>query len=183
MIRTAAVLLQAHGVAGVTVDAVLERSGAPRGSVYHHFPGGRGQLLEEATAYAARFGEAQFAAAVDAGDPVRAVRMVCDGWIEQLERTGFRNGCPLVAVATESDERLSGPADIARRAFDSWRSTYARLLRRRGVSRARSERLAATVVAAVEGAVVLARAEGDAAPLRSVATELGVLVGDALPDT
>ncbi|MFD2395066.1 TetR/AcrR family transcriptional regulator [Dietzia aerolata] len=52
MVRTAAVLLREHGVAGTTIDRVLAVSGAPRGSVYHHFPGGRAQLLSEAVEFA-----------------------------------------------------------------------------------------------------------------------------------
>ena len=52
MVRTAAVLLRENGVAGTTIDKVLATSGAPRGSVYHHFPGGRAQLLSEAVEFA-----------------------------------------------------------------------------------------------------------------------------------
>ena len=48
MLDSTALLLRERGVGGVTVDAVLAHSGAPRGSVYHHFPGGRNQLLLEA---------------------------------------------------------------------------------------------------------------------------------------
>ena len=52
MLFTAAQVLREKGAAGVTIDEVLARSGAPRGSVYHHFPGGRSQLLTEALQFA-----------------------------------------------------------------------------------------------------------------------------------
>lgn len=45
MIESTIALLRERGAAGMTIDAVLEHSGAPRGSVYHHFPGGRRELL------------------------------------------------------------------------------------------------------------------------------------------
>ena len=52
MLVSAAELLRERGVAGVTIDAVLARSGCPRGSVYHHFPRGRDQILSEALQFA-----------------------------------------------------------------------------------------------------------------------------------
>jgi len=52
MLISAAEVLRERGAAGVTIDEVLARSGAPRGSVYYHFPEGRNQLLTEALQYA-----------------------------------------------------------------------------------------------------------------------------------
>ena len=52
MLISAAEVMRERGAAGVTIDEVLTRSGAPRGSVYHHFPDGRGQILAEALRYA-----------------------------------------------------------------------------------------------------------------------------------
>ena len=52
MVRSAAAVLRERGAAGLTIDEVLTRSGAPRGSVYHHFPEGRSQLLIEALQFA-----------------------------------------------------------------------------------------------------------------------------------
>ena len=44
MIESAATLLAMRGVQGTAFSDVLERSGAPRGSIYHHFPSGKDQL-------------------------------------------------------------------------------------------------------------------------------------------
>ncbi|WP_439951860.1 TetR/AcrR family transcriptional regulator, partial [Mycobacterium avium] len=51
MLASAAEVMRERGAAGVTIDAVLARSGAPRGSVYYHFPDGRNQILAEALRY------------------------------------------------------------------------------------------------------------------------------------
>jgi TetR/AcrR family transcriptional repressor of lmrAB and yxaGH operons len=48
MIESAVTLLALHGLAGTAFRGVVERSGAPRGSIYHHFPNGKDQLLEAA---------------------------------------------------------------------------------------------------------------------------------------
>src|SRR3954469_19320769 len=52
MLISAAEVMRERGAAGVTIDEVLARSGAPRGSVYYHFPEGRNQILTEALRYA-----------------------------------------------------------------------------------------------------------------------------------
>ena len=54
MIVSAALLIREHGVEATSFSAVLAHSGAPRGSIYHHFPGGKAQLVEEATRYGAQ---------------------------------------------------------------------------------------------------------------------------------
>jgi len=51
MLVSAAEVMRERGAAGVTIDEVLARSGAPRGSVYYHFPNGRNQILAEALQY------------------------------------------------------------------------------------------------------------------------------------
>jgi AcrR family transcriptional regulator len=52
MLISAAEVMRERGAAGVTIDEVLTRSGAPRGSVYYHFPDGRNQIVAEALRYA-----------------------------------------------------------------------------------------------------------------------------------
>ena len=52
MVVSTALLIREKGARATSIDDVLAHSGAPRGSVYHHFPGGREQLLREATDFA-----------------------------------------------------------------------------------------------------------------------------------
>jgi TetR/AcrR family transcriptional repressor of lmrAB and yxaGH operons len=42
--------VQRRGVAGMSFTEVLDSSGAARGAIYHHFPGGKAQLVTEAAA-------------------------------------------------------------------------------------------------------------------------------------
>src|SRR5215831_13088523 len=48
MIEGAVHLLAQHGLQATSFSEVLEFTGAPRGSVYHHFPAGKDQLIESA---------------------------------------------------------------------------------------------------------------------------------------
>lgn len=180
MIRSAAVLLREHGVDGTSFSRVLELSGAPRGSIYHHFPGGKSQLVAEATRYAGDFISAGLANALASQDPVTAVGTFGDTWKAVLERYDFRAGCPVVA-ATLSDEPNARRA--AAKAFGRWQDQVAEALRANRVEHGRARRVAAVCVAAIEGAIVMARAERSMEPLLDVVEEVQELVTASLPST
>ena len=169
MIESAATLLAMRGVQGTAFSDVLERSGAPRGSIYHHFPSGKDQLVDAAIELA---GERALSV-LDTlhGSPPRAVtRAFIDLWRAVLVQSDLRAGCAVLAVTVGSDspELLEHAASI----FRAWRRGLAELYVEGGVERRAAERLAATLVAATEGAVVVSRAEQRLEPFELVAKSL-----------
>src|SRR3984957_7191859 len=104
MLISAAEVMRERGAAGVTIDEVLARSGAPRGSVYHHFPDGRNQILTEALQYA---GEAITEVIDDAATNggMYLVRQFVEFWEALLVESDFTAGCPVVAAAIGSGRR------------------------------------------------------------------------------
>src|SRR4051795_7175660 len=101
MIESAAVLFRERGVLGTSFTDVLERSGAPRGSIYHHFQGGKTQLAEEATRWAGEFIVAGTVAALGEGDPLAAIDPFRRQWTRILRRSDFTAGCVIVAATLE----------------------------------------------------------------------------------
>lgn len=176
MVRSAAILLATRGLDGTAFSDVVELSGAPRGSIYHHFPGGKDDLVRAAINLA---GE-RAVRVLDpvAGQPPRAITgYFLDLWREVLTRSDLQAGCAVLAVtvATESPDLLAQAADI----FRSWRGRLAELYVQGGLDASTGHRLAATVVAATEGAVVLSRAEQTFEPFDLVADQLLALSGGA----
>lgn len=171
MIASAAMLIRERGARPTAIGDVLAHSGAPRGSAYHYFPGGRNELICEAVDYAAGYVATTIA---DADSSLQmldtAVRLYRDG----LLATDYRAGCPVMAVAVEAgDPDIS--TDVVQRAagaFDRWRDLISSRLVSDGVSRGRATELATLVIAALEGALVLARAGRDVAPLDTVHRQL-----------
>src|SRR3954452_10807091 len=104
MIESAAVLFRERGIHGTSFADVIAHSGAPRGSIYHHFPGGKAQLAEETMPHAGDEVAAWLERAGPEGDVSDALRRCVAGWRRTLERSGFRAGCPVVAVAVEVHE-------------------------------------------------------------------------------
>src|SRR5208283_354851 len=104
MVVSTALLIRERGAHATAISDVLEHSGAPRGSAYHYFPGGRTQLLCEAVDYA---GE-HVAARIDRAESgLQLLDTLIDNYREQLLATDFRAGCPIVAVSVEAgDEQV-----------------------------------------------------------------------------
>lgn len=180
MLLSAIALLRERGATATTVDGVLLHSGAPRGSVYHRFPGGRAQLIDEAVTLAGQFMTGLIDAAGESDDPVAAI----DGWFAvwraQLVDSDFRLGCPIVAVAVAADDDLPSLAGRAGVIFSDWTNAFTSLLARHGVPEDRSRRLANLIVAAEEGAIALCRAQLSLEPIDHVADEVRDLLTDAL---
>jgi TetR/AcrR family transcriptional regulator, lmrAB and yxaGH operons repressor len=175
MLTSAVEVLRERGAAGVTIDEVLARSKAPRGSVYHHFPGGRNQMLIEALLFA---GDTMTAAIDNAASegPMALLRQFVELWQEVLRDSDFAAGCPVVAAAistADEDPRLSAEAAEI---FQRWRTALTRSFEADGFDGDDAASLAITTIAAIEGAVVLCRSLRSAAPLREVTDQLEFLI-------
>ena len=171
MIVSTALLVRERGARATSLDAVLEHSGAPRGSVYHHFPGGREQLLREATDYAGEY-VARRLDRTATEDPLLAIDALLDEYRESLLASDFRAGCPVVAVAVETAEDGPDFRDQVVGAFDRWRQIFARGFAASGIDATRSGELALLVVSGFEGALILSRAYRDLAPLENMRREI-----------
>jgi len=177
MIRATVELLRERGYAGTSLGDILARSGGPRGSIYHHFPGGKQELVAEALRRYAAGIRRRLAAVAETGSGVDMVRALLGAMRDGLRASDFSVGCAVAGVvldlAPDPDQALLTPAAEA---LHGWRDVIATALTRDGVAPARARRLATLVLAAFEGAIILARAHHDTAPLDEVEQELTVLL-------
>jgi len=169
MVLSALYLIAERGVQGTSIADVLERSGAPRGSVYHHFPEGKDQLVGAAMDLA---GDRALAVldVVDGQPPKAVTTFFLEIWRRVLVVSGFRAGCAVLAVTVATDS--PGQLDHAASIFRAWRGRLAELYVTGGMEATAAARLATTLVAASEGAVVVSRAERSLEPFELVAEEL-----------
>ncbi|MGD1283715.1 TetR/AcrR family transcriptional regulator [Mycobacterium seoulense] len=177
MVISAALLIRERGAHATAISDVLEHSGAPRGSAYHYFPGGRTQLLCEAVEYA---GEHVAAIIAEAGSGAQLMDTLIDKYRQQLLDTDFRAGCPVVAVSVEAGadagERMAPVIERAAAVFDRWTDLIAQRFIADGIPRERAADLAVLATTALEGAIVLARVRRDLAPLDVVHRQLRELL-------
>lgn len=192
MVAGAADLLSRRGVHATSLRTVVQHTGTPRGSLGHHFPGGKQQLLEDAVRYANESVAVPLEALMTERGAVDGLQAFVGWWRRILETSGFDAGCPVLAVAVE---QLAGDGDdgepdnhrageqlrtLAHEAFERWASILAVALRREGVPAARARRLAALIVASIEGTVAMCRAARSAQPLDDVQQELQSLLEAAI---
>lgn len=178
MVVSAALLIRERGAHPTAIADVLEHSGAPRGSAYHYFPGGRTQLLCEAVDYAGEYMAARLNAA---GSTLEALDALFDDYGKQLQRSDFRAGCPVVAVTVEAGDpakpdQMRPVIERAAAAFARWREVIERRLVADGVPPQRAGAVAMLVLSSFEGAVVIARAARDLEPLDTVHAQLRSLI-------
>lgn len=159
--------LQRRGLHGVGLNEILATAQAPKGVLYHHFPGGKTALAVAAIEDSA----AEMGAALDAlmqhePDPALALQAWVKGALKRLQGSGFERGCPLATVALESTADDAALRDALQQAFARLRGHIAAALVRVGHAPAAAESLAALVIAAYEGGLLQARVAQDLAPLR-----------------
>lgn len=175
MIVSAADVLRERGAAGVTIDEVLSRSGAPRGSVYHHFPQGRNQILAEALRYAGDALTAGIDRDAERGSRVLLAQFV-EAWEQLLRDSDFHAGCPVAAAALGSAEEEPGLTVEADHILRHWCTALTRAFVADGFDEPDAASLATTAIAALEGAVMLCRSTHSIDPLREVAGQLEFLI-------
>jgi TetR/AcrR family transcriptional repressor of lmrAB and yxaGH operons len=175
MVRAAATLIGAGGVSATSFSDVLEASGAPRGSIYHHFPGGKRQLVAEAVEWTSEQIQA-YQRGCDATTPSGIIEYFVELWRQIVTSSGAHAGCPIAALATDpygDDPQLAAAVG---RAFEAWTTILTGQLTSAGMSGSDALAVATTTVAAMEGALILCRARGSVAPLDAIATQLNQLV-------
>jgi len=178
MVVSAALLIRERGAQPTAIADVREHSGAPRGSAYHYFPGGRTQLLCEAIDYAGEYIAAKISTA---GSGLEALDGLVADYRKQLLRTDFRAGCPVVAVTVEAGDpdKPDAAAPVIERAaaaFARWNEEIAARLMVDGVPNKRAAELAMLTTTSIEGAIVVARASRDVKPLDLVHGQLHALL-------
>ena len=164
-------LLAEKGYAGMELRDVAERGKAPRGSIYHHFPGGKRQLAVEAAELEGREIRAALERSLAERGLAETLTMFGEMFRRRVKDQPERLGCPVAAAALARPEDPALAA-AATKAFQSWEAPIAAALREEGVGKADAEVFAGLVVSTVEGALVRARAAGDEAPLASAVAGL-----------
>src|SRR5438477_10284527 len=95
-LAAAAKLFTQRGYYGTALQDILEAGGAPRGSLYFHFPNGKEQIGEAAVGLATKTVREFISHAVEASENTQAFLMqLARGMAANLEQSGYREGCPI----------------------------------------------------------------------------------------
>lgn len=166
ILTATAELMRRQGYAAVSIKQIVAASGAPIGSIYHHFPGGKTQIARAALVDSGAAYAQLIPTLMDGHDDLgEAIADAFGAAAATMESTGFANMCPVSTVAGEvadSDESLR---TAAAEVFESWVTGAVEFFTRRGVDAGVARDVAISVICALEGAFVMARTMRSTEPL------------------
>jgi AcrR family transcriptional regulator len=182
IVTSSAELFRRQGYAATGLKQIVSEASAPFGSIYHFFPGGKEQLGAETIRWSgARYGELLPAVFDPAPDVVTGVRAFFAGAAEHLVETDYADACPIATVALEVSSTSEPLREACADVFDGWLDSAAERLAGAGIAEPRAHELAIGMVAALEGAFVLARAQRSTEPLAVAGELMADAVQRALP--
>lgn len=176
IVATMARLLRKQGFAATGLNQLVAQSGAPKGSLYHYFPGGKDEVAAEALVFAGQLVRGTLDALRQSertpAGIVRAYGGLLEGW---MAKSGYSDGCPITTTLLEVATDKPAIAAIGRKSFADWQAVFADALRAAGVEADRADELGLAAIMMIEGALILARVQRNGAPIRVATQEVAAL--------
>lgn len=174
--------LRRRGLHGIGLTELLLAAQAPKGVLYHHFPGGKTELAVAAIDQVVeRMTGGLDKLLATTPDPLQAMSRWIAGATTRLQDTGFESGCPLATVALESGPEDRALREALARAFERIRARIAQGLSDAGLPAERALGLAALIVAAYEGGLLQSRVAHSVEPIQRATDTLLTLLVSASP--
>ena len=176
-----AALFRRQGYEGTSLKEIVSEGGAPWGSLYHFFPGGK----EELGVLALRRSGERYRRLIELvferdTDPSQALRQFFDLSAQALDASDYADGCPIAAVALEAANATEALRQVCAEVFDSWLSTMVHALGQAGIEPVAAKTLALFGLSTFEGAITLSRTLRDVGPLTASAEIVAGVVGASL---
>ena len=174
LVRTMARLMHTQGYHATSISQILKESGVPKGSLYHHFPGGKAELAAAAVVRANHIMTSGLTKMAEEAnhDAAELVRLFCNYFIEDMRQSDFQRGCPIALTtldAAASVDAIQMQVDVGYRWMIDLVKT---LLMRKGIEPERAQTLATVAISAIEGALVVTAARRNVEPLEQVRDHL-----------
>ncbi len=174
-------LLELQGYHATGLNQIIRESGSPKGSLYHYFPGGKEELAVEAVTHVGALVNQRIrnnlAQTDDAAEAIRSFIQTIAFSVEQSE---YRAGGPITTIAMETASKSSRLRETCAQIYEEWQAAFAEKLQASGIAAPRSDRIAALIIASIEGGVILCRTSQTPKPLQQVAEEIYLIVRAAL---
>lgn len=177
LVDAAVTLMRRSGLSGAGINEIVRESGAPKGSVYHFFPGGKREIVEAGlAAHAGRV--AAFIDATLAGrrSPREKVKALFEAFARRLEDSEFRQSCAAGAVCLDLDEEFEALLPAVAGALREYQHAIAAHFP--FANRRRAESFAGLLLTAIEGAYIRGRAERSGRAFREAGEWLAALAAD-----
>ena len=182
MVAATAELLQKQGYHATGLAEIVEKSAAPRGSLYFYFPGGKEELACEALRNAGTTWRQQLEAVINAApDLPSSVMAACEALAQWLEASNYELGCPMATVALEASTTSEAVHQVCAQHFAGWQELIAHKLVAAGAAPEVAQEMALFSLSATEGALLLSKVQRSTQPLLTVGRTLAGLAAMTAP--
>ncbi|MGI9293065.1 MAG: TetR/AcrR family transcriptional regulator [Pseudomonadales bacterium] len=172
LVRTAMRLFRRQGYSSTGLNQILSESGAPKGSLYHYFPGGKEELAVAAVGLAASMIRLMLEDLSRTRRTSRTfVKGYCDTMANWMEESGYRSGCPIATTMLETAPDSPALVKAGQAALESWVCVISDVFIRDGIGSSDAQKKALALIGAVQGALILARVWNSSDPLHDVARQ------------
>lgn len=179
ILQTTSSLLEKQGFHGTGLNEIIKESGAPKGSLYYYFPGGKEQIAAEAVLQSGSMTAERIRAGLaGAGPASQAIHDFIMNVAGHVESSGFGAGGPLTAVSMETATQSERINQACREAYGLIVTAFRDKLLDSGIPAERAAALATFITASIEGGIILSRTWHTADPLRLVAGQLRSLLAE-----
>lgn len=175
LVSTTARLVWEKGYFGTGIQEVLKRAGVPKGSLYHHFPTGKDELVIAALHHSSKRMLGMYETAMrGTKTPVKGLEAMIEVLAKEMEDSGFLYGCPLATVALEMSGGKPEIQDACKGMYQMWEDALAGYLALKHIDNARQK--ATTFLTLIEGGFILSKAHQDAIFLRRLSGSIKSLI-------
>lgn len=184
ILRTAWGLFESQGYHATGINQIISESGVPKGSFYHYFPEGKeGLALEAITAITDGMCRRTQRIGTDEGGVVEGVVYMVREIAQKLDETEYRHGGPLTIVTLETattNERINAACQMA---YNRLHAELVKQLVSGHFPEDDARELSTTIIACLEGGILLSRTYHSTDPMEQMARQLDVLLNERRSST
>ncbi|MCK4712620.1 MAG: TetR/AcrR family transcriptional regulator [Marinosulfonomonas sp.] len=175
LVRAASVLFRQKGYHGTGIGEILEKSGVPKGSLYHHFPGGKPDLAVQTAEWAGRVIEKLIEESFQSTDSFEdGLIRLCNQIADFFESNASWDSCPVTSILLDGGERAEFRI-LAKDIFENWKTTVVAIAEGYGIPTQAANTEAEKLLMLLEGAWTMSRAEGNSDKIRAIPRYFGSL--------
>lgn len=170
-------LIREKGIAATGIAELVELSEITKGSIYHHFPGGKDELIISSLHNFKNLMSAAFKESMKGKSTVKSgLVAILDYYIASLEKSNFKRGCPIAIIAIESSGNNKSINNACKEVMNYWIENLTSYFKYKGSNAGKHE--ATEFITRLEGALIMSQIYNDTKPLSILKKQITTIINE-----